>query len=113
MLTTHSPATREPTSRAPQTCRLTRRSWQQTPQIVRKQHPSLSRTWFDDMLPRQLSNGVIQARADRRTAQFLPEPVQQPFTSAAQQVTARLIAVSFHCPICPKRVFSEDDKPCR
>src|SRR6187402_3312721 len=34
--------------------------WNRILQSVRIQHPSLNRVWFDQMVPRQLTNGVIQ-----------------------------------------------------
>jgi chromosomal replication initiator protein len=65
------------------------------------------------MVPRQLTNGVIQVSV--QTAAQLnccQSHCQQPFTAAAQQVTGRLVAVSFHCPNLPRGgVFNEDDKP--
>ncbi|HMB95660.1 MAG TPA: chromosomal replication initiator protein DnaA, partial [Tepidisphaeraceae bacterium] len=43
---------------------------------------------------------------------FCQSQCQQPFTSAAQQVTGRLIAVSFHCENLPRGgVFNEGDQP--
>src|SRR4051812_23100342 len=34
--------------------------WQRILTTVRMQHPTLNRVWFDQMAPRQLTNGVIQ-----------------------------------------------------
>ena len=62
--------------------------WQQILGAVRAQHPSLNRTWFDQMVPRQLTNGVIQVTcAKSAELNFCQSQCQQPFTAAAQQVT--------------------------
>jgi chromosomal replication initiator protein len=43
---------------------------------------------------------------------FCQSQCQQPFTAAAQQVTGRLVAVSFHCENLPRGgVFNEGDAP--
>ena len=82
-------------------------------QIVRTQHPGLNRTWFDQMVPRQLTNGVIQITVPNAAQlNFCQSQCQQPFTAAAQAVTGRLIAVSFHCEHLPRGgVFNEGDQP--
>ena len=88
--------------------------WQQMLQIVRQNHPSLHRTWFDQLVPRQLTNGVIQVKVlTPAQLNFCQSQCQQPFTTAAQQVTGRLIAVSFHCDNLPGGggVFNEIDQP--
>jgi len=76
-------------------------------------HPALNRLWFDQMLPRQLTNGVIQVTvATAAQLNFCQSQCQQPFTAAAQQVTGRLVAVSFHCEHLPSGgVFNEGDQP--
>jgi chromosomal replication initiator protein len=117
MLTTHSPSAREASPRratqdvpfAPFDPTL----WQQILNLVRSQHPSLHRVWFDQMSPRQLSGGVIQVTVQTPAQlNFCQNQCQQPFTSAAQQVTGRLIAVSFHCDNLPRGgVFNEGDQP--
>jgi chromosomal replication initiator protein len=88
-------------------------AWQEILAIVRRQHPGLNRIWFENLEPQRLSNGVIQATV--RTMgelNFCQNQCQQPFTSAAQQVTGHLIAVSFHCPNLPRGgVFNEEAKP--
>ncbi len=113
MLTTHSP-TREATSgRARDNSTLDPSLWQQMLQTVRSHHPSLNRVWFDDLQPRQLTNGVIQVKA-RTPAQlsFCQSLCQQPFTAAAQQATGRLVSVSFHCDNLPTGgVFNDGDQP--
>ncbi len=80
---------------------------------MRSQHPSLNRVWFDDMSPRQLTNGIIQVTvATPAQLNFCQGQCQQPFTAAAQSVTGRLVAVSFHCNSLPRGgVFNEGDEP--
>src|SRR5207237_6170238 len=78
-------------------------TWQQILGIVRAHHPRLHRVWFDQMTPKQLTNGVIQVTVQTPAQLNLCQnQCQQPFTSAAQQVTGRLVAVSFHCDNLPK-----------
>src|SRR5205823_472919 len=65
-------------------------TWQKILQIVRTQHPSLNRSWFDQLAPRQLSNGVIQVNVNTPAQlNFCQGQCQQPFTQAAQVVLAR------------------------
>jgi chromosomal replication initiator protein len=114
MITTHSPTQREATARRAQESPIVDPAiWQQVLQGVRAQHPGLNRVWFDQLVPRQLTNGVIQVLvATPAQLNFCQSQCQQPFTSAAQQVTGRLIAVSFHCENLPRGgVFNEGDQP--
>jgi chromosomal replication initiator protein len=119
MSTTYSSPPREATSRraAPATDAplLDSDTWQQIVHTVRMQHTGLLRSWFDDVVPRQLTNGVIQVTvATPAQLNFCQSQCQQPFTDAAQQVTGRLVAVSFHCPNIPRHgggVFNEGDQP--
>ncbi len=70
---------------------------------VRAQHPALHRVWFEEMVPRQLTNGVIQVTVDTAAQlNFCQGQCQQPFTAAAQAATGRLVAVSFHCDKLPR-----------
>src|ERR1700722_7771817 len=87
--------------------------WQQILQTVRANHPSLHRVWFDQMTPRQLTNGVIQVTVGTPAQlNFCQSQCQQPFTAAAQAATGRLVAVSFHCENLPRGgVFNEGDQP--
>ena len=88
--------------------------WQRVLQSVRIQHPSLNRVWFDQMTPRQLTNGVIQVTvATAAQLNFCQSQCQTPFTAAAQAITGRLVSVSFHCENLPRGgVFSgEGDTP--
>jgi chromosomal replication initiator protein len=123
MITTHSPSPREAGSatrfagtaprRANEPSPLDPSVWQQILGAVRTQHPSLNRVWFDQMVPRQLTNGVIQATvATPAQLHFCQGQCQQPFTSAAQQIIGRLVAVSFHCENLPRGgVYNEGDQP--
>src|SRR5262252_5439200 len=127
MLTTHSPAgVREAVATGKQAVATTSRrpavavdsnfdptQWQRILTNVRLNHPSLNRVWFDQMLPRQLTNGVIQVTvATPAQLNFCQSQCQQPFTTAAQQITGRLVAVSFHCDNLPRGgVFNEGDQP--
>src|SRR5687768_17839264 len=90
MLTTHTPPPREAAPRRAQheaaTPVLDPTSWQKILQIVRTQHPSLNRSWFDQLTPRQLNNGVIQVNvATPAQLTFCQSQCQQPFTQAAQR----------------------------
>jgi chromosomal replication initiator protein len=77
--------------------------WNRILQSVRLQHPSLNRTWFDQMVPRQLTNGVIQVTVGTAAQlNFCQSQCQTPFTAAAQQITGRLVSVSFHCENLPR-----------
>src|SRR5438132_1793484 len=114
MLTTHAPSPRETANRRAQDNLVFDPAlWQQILQTVRNQHPSLNRTWFDQLTPRQLTNGVIQVTvATPAQLNFCQGQCQQPFTAAAQAVTGRLVAVSFHCENLPRGgVFNEGDQP--
>src|SRR5947209_11856335 len=113
MLTTHSPSPREAIRRAPEPAALDPTLWHRMLQQVRTQHPGLNRVWFDEMVPRQLTNGVIQVTvATPAQLNFCQSQCQQPFTTAAQSATGRLVAVSFHCNNLPRGgVFNEGDQP--
>jgi chromosomal replication initiator protein len=122
MTMTHSPLTRETGLSARPLSTPVRRTtevlldpgiWQQILQTVRANHPSLHRVWFDQMTPRQLTNGVIQVTVSTMAQlNFCQGQCQQPFTAAAQAVTGRLLAVSFHCENLPRGgVFNEGDQP--
>jgi chromosomal replication initiator protein len=88
-------------------------TWNRILARVRQVHPTLVRQWFDDMVPRQLTNGVIQVTVPTLAQlNFSQTQLQQPFTHAAQEVTGRLVAVSFHCEHLPRGgVFTESDTP--
>jgi chromosomal replication initiator protein len=112
MTTTQTLSTRESIRRAPEPP-FDPAIWQRLLQHVRTQQPSLNRTWFDEMSPRQLTNGIIQVTvATPAQLNFCQSQCQQPFTVAAQALTGRLIAVSFHCNNLPRGgVFNEGDEP--
>ncbi|HRK32888.1 MAG TPA: chromosomal replication initiator protein DnaA [Tepidisphaeraceae bacterium] len=113
MVTTQSTIARETVIRRANDVQLfDPRQWQQVLAIVRANHSALHRTWFDQMIPRQLSNGVIQVTV-QTPAQlaFCQTQCQHPFTVAAQQVTGRLLAVTFHCErLQTGGVFNEGDQ---
>src|SRR2546421_1227536 len=112
MITTQSP--REASlRRASEALSLDPATWERILSNVRTQHPSLNRVWFDQMKPRQLSNGVIQVTVPTPAQlNFCQGQCAQPFISAAQQVIGRLIVVSFHCDSLGRGgVFNEGDQP--
>ncbi|MCC6421966.1 MAG: chromosomal replication initiator protein DnaA [Phycisphaerales bacterium] len=114
MTTTHMPVAREaPARRAPENTPFDPTAWQQILQMVRQQHPALHRVWFDQLVPRQLTNGVIQVKVGTAAQlNFCQGQCQQPFTAAAQAVIGRLVAVSFHCENLPHGgVYSDSDQP--
>ncbi|HET6248469.1 MAG TPA: chromosomal replication initiator protein DnaA [Tepidisphaeraceae bacterium] len=113
MTTIHTPNPREAVRRAPDGTGLDPAVWQQILDQVRAQHPTLNRTWFDEMLPRQLTNGVIQVTvATPAQMNFCQSQCQPPFTAAAQAITGRLLSVSFHCNNLPRGgVFNEGEQP--
>src|SRR5580700_10878200 len=114
MPTTQLPPTREASPRrAADTNVFDPKLWQQILQSVRAQHPSLHRVWFDQMVPRLLTNGVIQVTVPTQAQlNFCHNQCQSPFSAAAQSITGRLVAVSFHCENLPRGgVFNEGDQP--
>ena len=73
--------------------------WRRILTHTRLSDPTLNRTWFDRLGPRQLENGVIHVTCDTvAQLHFLSGECQQPFNAAAQAVTNRLSVVMFHCP---------------
>ncbi|QOV90085.1 chromosomal replication initiator protein DnaA [Humisphaera borealis] len=121
MTTTHMP-TREVIRRAPDRAHdhsgphpLDPAVWQRILNNVRIHHPTLNRVWFDQMSPRQLTNGVIQATVQTPAQlNFCQSQCQQPFTAAAQAITGRLVSVSFHCDNLPRTgggIFNDHDQP--
>jgi chromosomal replication initiator protein len=114
MITTQPPAARDTSNRrATETPVFDQAIWHRILQSVRLQHPTLNRVWFDQMSPRQLTNGVIQVTVNTPAQlNFCQSQCQQPFTTAAQSLTGRLVAVSFHCENLPRGgVFNEGDQP--
>ena len=113
LTTTHTPSVREAVRRAPEAAAFEPALWQRVLHHVRAQHPGLNRVWFDEMAPRQLNNGVIQVTVGTPAQlNFCQSQCQQPFTAAAQAVTGRLVAVTFHCNHLPRGgVFNEGDEP--
>jgi chromosomal replication initiator protein len=98
---------------ADQSTHIDPKLWGEVLQAVKQHNPAVGRTWFDEMSPRQISNGVIQVHVSTAAQlAFCQSQLQQPFTQAAQQVTGRLVAVSFHCDkLARGGVFNEGDQP--
>src|SRR6476646_4526015 len=99
MTTTHLQAPREAQTaasrRASEPVAFDPAAWQRILHVVRMQHPTLNRVWFDQMAPRQLTNGVIQVTIQTPAQlNFCQSQCQQPFTAAAQAITGRLLSVS-------------------
>jgi chromosomal replication initiator protein len=113
MSMTHSPSPRETNVRRAQEAIFDPSLWQQILQRVRAAHPSLNRVWFDQLTPRQLTNGVIQVTVSTAAQlNFCQSQCQKPFTNAAQEVTGRLISVTFHCEnLGGGGVFNEIEQP--
>jgi chromosomal replication initiator protein len=113
MQTTHMPVARPPSQRRTLENGFDPALWQQILQTIRGQHPSLNRVWFDQLVPRQLTNGVIQVTVPTLAQlNFCQGQCQQPFTTAAQQATGRLVAVSFHCEQLHRGgIFNEGEQP--
>ena len=83
-------------SDAPSITPLDAAVWQEILRGMRAAHPTLHRVWFDQLVPRQLTNGVIQVLVSTPAQlNFCQGQCQKPFTNVAQAVTGRLIAVSF------------------
>jgi chromosomal replication initiator protein len=73
--------------------------WNRILTHVRLTHPELNRTWFKDLVPRQLDNGSIHVTCQSGSQlSTLTGKCQQPFNAAAQSITNRLNVVTFHCP---------------
>jgi chromosomal replication initiator protein len=113
MLLTQSPSQREATGRRAHDPAFDPSAWQQILQEVRRQHPSLNRLWFDQLIPRQITNGVIQVMVPTvAQLNFCQGQCQQPFSIAAQQILGRLVAVTFHCESLGRGgLFDDSDKP--
>jgi chromosomal replication initiator protein len=114
MVMIHSPSGRDSASRrAAAPAPLDPALWRQILHAVRIQHPTLHRVWFDQLVPLQLTNGVIQVSvANLAQLNFCQSQCQQPFTAAAQAITGRLVSVSFHCENLPRGgVFNEGEEP--
>src|SRR6266550_8545328 len=115
MSTTHMPSLREApvARRAQEPAIFDPALWQRILQSVRNHHPTLNRVWFDQLAPRQLTNGVIQVNvATPAQLNFCQSQCQQPFSQAAQTITGRLVSVSFHCDSFPRGgVFTDGDQP--
>ena len=79
-MTTTTMPREAPVRRAPEALSLDPATWERILLLVRTQHPSLNRVWFDQMKPRQLTNGVIQVTvATPAQLNFCQSQCQQPF----------------------------------
>ena len=86
--------------------------WRHMLQQVRTQHPTLNRTWFDQLTPKLMPNGVIQIQVTSAAQlHFCQNQCQQAFTAAAQQNTGRLTSVIFHFDAGSGGIFNETDQP--
>ena len=86
--------------------------WRHMLQQVRTGHPSLNRTWFDQMNPRLMPNGVIHIQVSSAAQlHFCQNQCQQAFTTAAQQITGRLTSVIFHFEAGTGGIFNDADQP--
>src|SRR6185295_6795320 len=103
---------REPAPRRPvEPTSLDPALWRHILQTVRTQHPALNRTWFDQMSPRQMPNGVIHIQvASAAQLNFCQNQCQQAFTNAAQTITARLTSVIFQFESGTGGIFNESDQ---
>ncbi len=83
--------------------------WNRILTNLRYFHPDLNRAWFENLVPRQLPNGVIHVTCESLAElNFLTGKCQQPFINAAQQVTNRLGMIMFHCDqLRPGGVFDD------
>ena len=108
-----SPLSREALSRRAKEPAFDPSVWQRILQEVRNQHPSLNRIWFDQLVPRHLTAGVIQVLVPNLAQlNFCQGQCQKPFSVAAQQVLGRLVSVSFHCEgLGSGGLFSDTDQP--
>ncbi|HEY1685217.1 MAG TPA: chromosomal replication initiator protein DnaA, partial [Tepidisphaeraceae bacterium] len=113
MLTTRSPGPAREASRRAADSAIDPSTWQKILHGVRMENPQLNRTWFDILVPRQISPGVIQVRVETvAQLNFCQGQCQQAFTKSAQAITGRLVAVSFYCDNLPKGgVFTDLDQP--
>ena len=103
---------REPATRRPnEPAALEPALWRHMLQQVRTQHPTLNRTWFDQLTPRLMPNGVIHIQVSSAAQlHFCQNQCQQAFTAAAQQITGRLTSVIFHFDAGTGGIFNDADQ---
>ncbi len=92
---------------------LDSQTWTEILRLIRNQHPSLNRVWFDQLNAYEIGNGtIIQIKTiNQPQYHFLQMQCQQAFTAAAQAATGRLVSVLFHCDNIPRGgVFSENNQ---
>lgn len=73
--------------------------WQNMLEVLKERHAPICRQWFyDDLEPGQLNNGLLLIHTATPVQQnYLQKRCLEPFTEAAQEVTAQLVAVRFIC----------------
>lgn len=70
--------------------------WRAALVTLRARHPEISRQWFDDIQPLELSGGMLTLRApDRMRRRYLERTALGAFQAAAQEATGRLLAIRF------------------
>jgi chromosomal replication initiator protein len=113
MLNTILPAKGEASARRAHESAFDPSVWQKILQEVRNHHPDLNRDWFDQLVPRQITNGVIQVTVPTMAQlNFCQGRCQKPFTVAAQLATGRLVTVSFHSENLGRGgPFNDNDQP--
>jgi chromosomal replication initiator protein len=75
------------------------RTWSDVLVHVRSHRPELFRSWFNNIEPLELQNGVLRARPGNRSQyEYMTRECQSAFSEAAQQVTGRLVTVAFEAP---------------
>jgi chromosomal replication initiator protein len=113
MQSTTLQAPRDGTVRRPvEQALLDSQTWEEMLRLVRNQHPSLNRVWFDQLTAFETGNGmIIQIKAQSLPQyNFLLTQCKHAFTAAAQTATGRIISVLFHCDNLPRGgVFSDDN----
>ncbi|NOS99127.1 MAG: chromosomal replication initiator protein DnaA [Phycisphaerales bacterium] len=70
--------------------------WNEVVEYVRVHHPDLAHDWFSELVPQDLTGGVlVVAAANRPQVRYLDQQCRRAFAEAAQAALGRLISVSF------------------
>lgn len=91
---------------------LDSQTWEEILRLVRHQHPSLNRVWFDQLIAYETGNGmIIRIKAPTLPQyNFLMHQCKHAFTAAAQSATSRIVSVLFDCDNLPRGgVFSDNN----
>jgi len=73
--------------------------WAQMLEYLKATHASAVRQWFSDLVPVELSGGVLIIRAATAIQQqYLMSKGRDAFNEAVQAVTGKLVSVNFICP---------------